>query len=89
MYPQFQLRNRMTGLVGPRGVGKTTLLLQYIKNECYKDKSAFYFSADQVYFQQTTLLQFVNDLHVKEGYKIIFIDEVHKYQAWNQELKNI
>jgi hypothetical protein len=88
LYPQFQLRNRLTGLVGPRGVGKTTLLLQYIKNEL-GGKESFYFSADLVYFQQMNLLQFVADLHQKEGYKIIFIDEIHKYQGWDQELKNI
>ena len=87
LYPQFQLQNRLTGLVGPRGVGKATLLLQYIKNELMN--MAFYFSADLVYFQQTNLLQFVGDLHQKEGYKIIFIDEIHKYKGWDQELKNI
>lgn len=89
LYPEFKLRNRLTGLLGPRGVGKTTLLLQYIKNEFAKDKSAFYFSADLVYFQSENLLEFVSDLHLKEGYKTIFIDEIHKYQGWDQELKNI
>lgn len=88
LYPEFHLRNRLTGLVGPRGVGKTTLLLQYIKNKLSL-KEAFYFSADLVYFQSMSLLQFVNDLHLKEGYKIIFIDEIHKYHGWDQELKNI
>jgi predicted AAA+ superfamily ATPase len=89
LYPKFDLRGRLTGLVGPRGVGKTTMLLQYIKNELVKEKNGFYFSADLVYFQQSNLLQFVNDLHLKEGYKIIFIDEIHKYHGWDQELKNI
>lgn len=89
LYPQFELANRLTGLVGPRGVGKTTMLLQYIKNELYKDKNSFYFSADLVYFQKANLLEFVRDLHQREGYKIIFIDEIHKYQNWDQELKNI
>lgn len=88
-YPSFNLRNRLTGLIGPRGVGKTTLLLQYIKNELLKDGKSFYFSADLVYFQQSTLLEFVTDLHLVEGYRIIFIDEIHKYQGWNQELKNL
>ena len=89
LYPTFSLRNRLTGLIGPRGVGKTTLLLQYIKNEPLKNEKCFYFSADLVYFQQTSLLSFVSDLHLIEGYKIIFIDEIHKYQGWNQELKNL
>ena len=82
LYAQFALRNRLTGLVGPRGVGKTTLLLQYIKNKLFKEGKSFYFSADLVYFQQLNLLQFVSDLHQKEGYTIIFIDEIHKYQGW-------
>lgn len=89
LYPEFQLRNRLTGLIGPRGVGKTTLLLQYIKNKFPGDKSVFYFSADMVYFHSTTLLEFVSDLYQKEGCKIIFIDEIHKYRGWDQELKNI
>src|SRR5579872_5174961 len=89
LYDQFHIRNRLTGLVGPRGVGKTTLLLQYIKNELYKEGKSFYFSADLVYFQQTTLLEFVSNLHQIEGYQVIFIDEIHKYQNWNQELKNL
>lgn len=89
LYSSFNLRNRLTGLIGPRGVGKTTLLLQYIKNELFKEGKSFYFSADLVYFQQTNLIEFVSKLHLIEGYKIIFIDEIHKYQGWNQELKNI
>lgn len=89
LYPQFNVKNRLTGLVGPRGAGKTTLLLQYIKNVLRKEGKSFYFSADLVYFQKTSLLEFVRDLHAVEGYQIIFIDEVHKYQGWNQELKNI
>ncbi len=89
LYPLFNLRNRLTGLVGPRGVGKTTMLLQFIKNELFKDGKSFYFSADLVYFQQTSLLEFVSNLHLVEGYQVVFIDEIHKYQGWNQELKNL
>ncbi len=89
LYSVFNVRNRLTGLIGPRGVGKTTLLLQYIKNELFKDGKCFYFSADLIYFQQTTLLEFVSNLHLIEGHQIIFIDEIHKYQGWNQELKNL
>lgn len=89
LYSTFQLKNRLTGLIGPRGVGKTTLLLQYIKNELYREKKAFYFSADFIYFQEETLLKFVSDLHQLEGYTTIFIDEIHKYQNWSIELKNL
>ena len=88
LYHSFEL-GRLTALVGPRGVGKTTLLLQYIKEQCSKDNAAFYFSADCVYFQNTTLIGFINDLYNSEGYRIFFIDEIHKYANWNQELKNL
>ena len=84
----FQL-SRLTGLIGPRGVGKTTLMLQYIKEHLSHDNKTFYFSADSVYFQQSTLLSFINDLYQLQGYRIFFIDEIHKYVNWNQELKNL
>ncbi|MGD0664307.1 MAG: AAA family ATPase [Rhabdochlamydiaceae bacterium] len=89
LYSSFHTRNRLTGLIGARGVGKTTLMLQYIKNELYKQGKCFYFSADHIYFMGTTLLELVSNLYQHEGYQIIFIDEIHKYQNWNQELKNL
>jgi hypothetical protein len=91
LYPSFNLHNRLTGLVGARGVGKTTLLLQYIKNNLYKDRKAFYFSADNIYFNTTSLLDFINRMFLDEGIEIFFIDEIHKYKLgdWSQELKNI
>lgn len=80
---------RLTGLVGPRGVGKTTLMLQYIKTHFSDPHQAFYFSADSVYFQQSQLLTFIDQLYQLHGIKFFFIDEIHKYDNWTQELKNI
>lgn len=88
LYASFR-PNRLTGLVGPRGVGKTTMMLQYIKEHLYNEHKAFYFSADSVYFQQTTLIEFVDKLYKFEGYRYFFIDEIHQYKNWSQELKNI
>lgn len=88
LFDEFKL-SRLTGLIGPRGVGKTTLMLQYIKTHLATDGKVFYFSADSVYFQQSTLLGFINDLYNLEGHRIFFIDEIHKYNNWNQELKNL
>jgi uncharacterized protein len=88
LYDDFQ-PGRLTGLVGPRGVGKTTLMLQHIKEKLAKDQKVFYFSADSIYFRQSTLLAFINDLYHLEGYRFFFIDEIHKYANWNQELKNL
>ncbi len=88
LFDQFKL-SRLTGLIGPRGVGKTTLMLQYIKSHFAADTKVFYFSADLIYFQQNTLLGFINDLYNIEGYRVFFIDEIHKYSNWTQELKNL
>ncbi|MEN8121121.1 MAG: AAA family ATPase [Bacteroidota bacterium] len=79
---------RMVGLQGARGVGKTTLMLQYVKNKLPIDKSTIYVSLDDIYFASNTLSDFV-DLFVKKGGKFLFIDEVHKYKNWSLELKNI
>lgn len=88
LYDSFKIA-RLTGLVGPRGVGKTTLMLQYIKEQRSSTERIFYFSADSVYLQQTTLFEFVNELYLTDGYRLIFIDEIHKYTNWSQELKNL
>lgn len=89
LYPKFNINNRLTGIIGPRGVGKTTLMLQYIKNHLYGNNKVFYFSADHIYFNDGTLLSFIEELYRSEGISIFFIDEIHKYKKWNQEIKNI
>lgn len=89
LYDSFSIQNRLTGLIGPRGVGKTTLMLQYIKENLFEEGKTFYFSADFVYFNQVSLVEFVSNLHRQEGIDIFFIDEIHKYHNWNQELKNL
>ena len=78
---------RMIGLVGPRGVGKSTLLLQRIKEQIGSGKF-LYVSADNLYFSSHTLLQLADDF-VKENGTHLVIDEVHKYKNWSRELKNI
>lgn len=89
LYQQFQLDSRLVGIIGPRGVGKTTLLLQYIKNNLYDEGATFYFSADNTYFEDVSLLEFVDELYQQKDIRNFFIDEIHKYNNWNQELKNI
>ena len=88
IYKDFNLNNRLTGLIGPRGTGKTTLLLQYIK-ENLKIDECIYTSLDNIYFSQNNLLEFVNELYEIYGVRYFFFDETHKYPNWNQELKNI
>ena len=87
MYHQINWERQMFGLVGPRGVGKTTLFLQYIK-EHGKERKMFYVSADNVYFASHSLID-IADEFVRDGGRHLFIDEIHKYANWSSELKQI
>ena len=86
-YDRINWDNRMLALVGPRGVGKTTLFLQRIR-DAHANGGALYVSADHLYFATHTLLE-VADAFYKRGGAYFFIDEVHKYPGWSRELKNI
>lgn len=87
MYDEIKWENRMFGLVGPRGVGKTTLFLQYIKKNLTV-KDTLYVSADNIYFAGNTLIDLA-DKFSKQGGKHLFIDEIHKYPNWSVELKQL
>ncbi|MFI5405602.1 MAG: ATP-binding protein [Nitrososphaerales archaeon] len=89
LYNEFNLKSRLTGLVGPRGVGKTTLILQYIKEQLSQRNDVFYFSADHIYFNQTSVYDYVERLYLHEGIRVVFIDEIHRYKNWSQEIKNL
>lgn len=87
MYTKIDWSLRMVGLVGPRGVGKSTLVLQHIKTE-KGQQNALYVSADHSYFAQHTLAETASNW-VKEGGTHLYIDEIHKYPGWSTELKEI
>ena len=89
LFNTFNMNSRLTGLVGPRGTGKTTLLLQYIKEKIINKNECIYLSLDNIYFTQIKLIDFVDDLYEINGIRNYFFDEVHKYPKWDQELKNI
>ena len=85
MYNRINWGNRMLGLVGPRGVGKTTLFLQRIK-EHHSSADTLYVSAEHMYFANHSLYGLAEEF-IKDGGKYLFIDEVHKYEGWSRELK--
>lgn len=75
-------------ILGSRGVGKTTLILQYIKEKFGTSNTALYISMDDLALSNYTLLDLAKK-HVQNGGTHLFVDEIHKYQNWSQELKNI
>lgn len=87
MYELIPWDNRLTGIVGPRGIGKSTMMQQYIIEHRDAEES-LYIVADNIYFAHHTLVDLADDF-IKEGGKHLYIDEVHKYRGWSQELKQI
>lgn len=88
LHNRINWKQRMIGIKGPRGAGKTTLMLQHLKYDMELPSNALYITADHTWFYNHTLLETANDWY-KQGGKILFIDEVHKYPNWSVELKNI
>jgi predicted AAA+ superfamily ATPase len=86
-YHTINWQNRLLGLIGPRGVGKTTLVLQYIESNLNKQQT-LYVTAEDFYFAKNRLTDLA-DVFVKSGGKYLFIDEIHKYPDWSKELKLI
>jgi predicted AAA+ superfamily ATPase len=80
---------RLVCVRGPRGVGKTTLLLQHIKKTFSENlQNVLYVSLDNLYFVENSLIDFV-ETFVQRGGTHLFLDEVHKYPNWSQAIKNI
>jgi len=87
IYADMNWKSRMIGLTGPRGVGKTTLVLQHIKKNL-NPAETLYVTAEDFYFAGNKLIDLAGDF-VKLGGKYLFIDEIHKYKDWSKELKLI
>ena len=87
LYDDVSWESRMIGIIGARGVGKTTMILQHIK-ESLDSNRALYVSADDMYFGKNRLFDLADDFYKNAG-EYLFIDEIHKYTDWSRELKNI
>lgn len=89
LYEQIKWNARMIGIKGARGVGKTTMLLQRIKEEFHESpEKALYVSLDNMWFKTHSLSEVV-EYHYTHGGTHIFIDEIHKYENWQTLIKNI
>ena len=84
-------KHRLTILIGQRGIGKTTTLIQYIFDIYNKDiftKKALFIPADHFLIQKESLYEIASEF-VLNGGELLCIDEIHKYKNWSQELKSI
>jgi hypothetical protein len=89
MWDKISWDQRLIALTGARGIGKTTLLLQYIRENLNENPDeVIYVSMDDLFFSKNTLVAFADEF-VKRGGKYLFLDEIHKYRNWSQEIKNI
>lgn len=89
LYDKINWDNRLTAIKGARGVGKTTMLLQYMKERFSNHpERALYISLDNMWFANHSLSDVV-EYHYTHGGTHLFIDEVHKYPSWPVLMKNI
>ena len=86
---EIDWEGRLSAITGARGTGKTTMILQHIKQTFGNlPKEALYVSLDNIWFSGNRLFDLANDFE-KQGGRYLFLDEVHKYENWSQEIKNI
>ena len=88
LHNDIDWNEKMTCVVGARGTGKTTLLLQHIRDNFPDKNKAVYVSLDNLWFSKKTLVDFAERFSVYGGTHL-FIDEVHKYPNWSIEMKNV
>ncbi|MBE6259561.1 MAG: ATP-binding protein [Prevotella sp.] len=88
LYASIDWSERLIGIKGAKGVGKTTMLLQHILLTFPDRTSAFYASLDNIWFATHSLPELAEYLYT-HGVTHLFLDEVHKYQGWVRTIKNL
>jgi len=88
LHSEIDWNERLIGIVGARGTGKTTLILQHIKHTFADKNKALYVSLDNLWFSRNTLTELC-DLFCANGGTHLFIDEIHRYPNWAIELKTV
>lgn len=87
LHEKINWENRLIAILGARGTGKTTLILQHIKM-CDDPDTTLYVTADDFYFTTHRLFELAKEFY-QNGGKKLYIDEIHKYDGWSSEIKNI
>lgn len=88
LYDHIPWTQRLIGIKGARGTGKTTLLLQYLRKAELNKNEKLYVSLDDIYFSENNIVDF-GKTFFHQGGKVLVLDEVHKYENWAKEIKNL
>lgn len=88
LYPQINWDNRLIMIKGPKGVGKTTMILQHIRRNFPNRELALYASVDSSYFSANSIVDLAEYAYT-HGVTHLFLDEVHKYIGWDQQIKEV
>ena len=88
LHERIDWRDRLIQIKGARGTGKTTLMLQHLREFQPDPTRALYVSLDHLYFAENSLYD-VAEHHVQHGGTHLFVDEVHYQPQWQQLLKNL
>jgi len=88
LYHTIDWDERCVAIIGSKGVGKTTMLLQHIKATFENKNEALYASLDNSWFANRTILELADEFYMNGGTHL-FLDEIHHYPNWATEIKNI
>ena len=88
LYSRIDWNERCIGILGARGTGKTTLMLQHVRDRYGDSDRALYISVDSPYFQAHNLFKFAREFH-QFGGELLLVDEIHKYPDWAVDIKAI
>ena len=88
LYNTIDFNDKMVGLFGARGVGKTTILFQYLKELELQNKKALYISLDYPFLSGVDLIDLIEE-YSSEGGEYLLLDEVHRYEDFSSNLKTI
>lgn len=88
LYPNIDWNEHCIGIIGARGVGKTTMLLQHIKHTFTNKNEALFASLDNTWFANHSIFDLADEFYLNGGTHL-FLDEIHHYPNWANEIKNI
>ncbi len=86
LFSSIDWSDRLIGIKGARGVGKTTFLLDYARSTFGLDKSCLYINMNNLYFTSRSIVSFADEFG-KTGGKTLILDQIYKYPSWSEELK--